>query len=400
MIPTVRIAFDLSLAGAGDFFTLNDPVKGELDNSTFLLAGDVYEDVSEYVRSVSVRRGRSRELTAFTAGQATVVLDNRARLFDPTASASVSPYAPSILPRKEISIAIGSQDLFTGIVEDWDLEYNLNRDATTTAKCTDALTLLADPTLTASTSIVQGSGARVNAVLDDIGWSAAKRRIATGVTTLGADVIAANTKALPYLQSIDLGEGGGLFAAKDGSIEFLERTDSQFPATVIFTDDGSGIPFTNIQIDFGTESLYTQVVVDYVGGSLTATAVQSSIDDYGVVELNTKTLLADSVEAANFAEFYLFRYSTPVFRINGLQVAMNGLSAADQALILGLELGDPVKVIFTPQGIGDPIEQALVVDQIEHSLNPSDHQVRFNFSQTLVGFILDTDKLDEGKLGF
>jgi hypothetical protein len=191
-----------------------------------------------------------------------------------------------------------------------------------------------------------------------------------------------------------------LFAAKDGSIEFLERTDSQFPATVIFTDDGSGIPFSNIQIDFGTESLYTQVVVDYVGGSLTASAVQSSIDDYGVVELNTKTLLADSVEAANFAEFYLFRYSTPVLRINGLQVDVNGLSAANQALILGLELGDPVKVIFTPQGIGDPIEQALVVDQIEHSLNPSDHQVKFNFSQTLVGFILDTDKLDEGKLGF
>lgn len=400
MIPRVRIAFDLSLAGAGNFLTLNDPVKGILDGTTYRLAGEVYEDVSADVRSVSVRRGRSRELTAFTAGQATVVLDNRARLYDPTASASVSPYGPSILPRKEITIDIDGLDLFTGIVEDWDLEYELNRDATTTAKCTDALTLIADPTLTPGTSVQQGSGARVNAVLNDIGWSAAKRRIATGVTTVGADVIADNTNALSYLQTIDLGEGGALFAAKDGSIEFLERTDSQLPPTVIFRDDGAGVPFSNISIDYGTESLYTQVVVDYVGGSLTATAPVASITAYGVVEFTAKTLLANIAEATNFAEFYLFRYSTPVFRINGLQVSMNGLSPANQALILGLELGDPVKVIFTPQGIGDPIEQALVVDQIEHSLSPSDHQVKFNFSQTLTGFILDLDLLDEGRLGF
>lgn len=598
MIPRVRIAFDLSLAGAGNFLTLNDPLKGVLDGTTYRLAGEVYEDVSADVRSVSVRRGRSRELTAFTAGQATVVLDNRARLYDPTnmptvaartnlvtnpsfevntagwsavtgnctiarittdaqfgaaclqlsfnsssvsgdgtgvnnipvtaglqyaysvylkvdtgstynydivvawmnsggsdisytatgativagtgwvrvsalgtapvgavtarivvrrltgvGTASVlkvdavvfeqsatlnpyfdgtskdgsiqtitqawngtpnastsrityyvtgtgSPYAPSILPRKAIAIEVGGESVFTGVVEDWDLEYNLNRDATTTAKCTDALTLLADPTLTASTSTIQGSGSRVNTVLDDIDWSAAKRRIATGVTTLGADVIPVNTNALAYLQSIDLGEGGALFVAKDGSVEFLERTDSQLPPTVIFTDDGTGVPFTNIEIDFGTESLFTQVLVDYVGGSLTATAPASSITAYGVVEFTAKTLLANVSEATNFAEFYLFRYSTPQFRINGLQVAMNGLSPANQALILGLELGDPVRVVFTPQGIGDPIEQALVVDQIEHSLSPSDHQVKFNFSQTLTGFILDLDRLDEARLGF
>ena len=118
MTPTVLIAFDLSLAGAGNFFTLDDAVKGELDNATFTLAGDVYEDVSDDVRSVSVRRGRSRELTAFTAGQASVVLDNRARLYDPTAGTAVSPYGPSILPRKAIFIKVGGQALFTGVVED------------------------------------------------------------------------------------------------------------------------------------------------------------------------------------------------------------------------------------------------------------------------------------------
>jgi len=79
---------------------------------------------------------------------------------------------------------------------------------------------------------------------------------------------------------------------------------------------------------------------------------------------------------------------------------MNGLSAAQQLQVLALELGDPVGVVFTPQGIGDPIERTVVVDQIEHNITPADHLVRFNFSQTLTGFILDLDRLDEGRLGF
>ena len=53
----VRIAFDLAAGGVGDFFTLNDPTKGALNNATFKLAGDILEDVTDDVRSVTVRRG-------------------------------------------------------------------------------------------------------------------------------------------------------------------------------------------------------------------------------------------------------------------------------------------------------------------------------------------------------
>jgi hypothetical protein len=400
MQPTVRIAFDLSLAGAGNFFTLDDTTKGELDNATFLLAGEVFEDVSDDVRSVSVRRGRSRELTAFTAGQASVVLDNRARLYDPTAGTAVSPYAPSILPRKALSIEVGGQALFTGIVEDWDLQFSLDGDATTTAKGTDGFTLLAGETITAGTATAQASGARVSAILTDVSWPIGKRRIDTGVASLGADVIAENTTALSYLQTIDVSEGGALFIAKDGSVEFLERTASQGATVMSFTDDGTGVPFSDISLEFGTESLFTQVSVEYVGGTAVATAGSTVLGNYGLIELNIKTLLADSGEADDIADFYLFRYSEPQVRIDQLEVRMNGLSAAQQLQVLDLELGDPVDIVFTPQGVGSPIERVVVVDQIEHNITPADHNVRINFSQTLTGFTLDLDRLDEGRLGF
>ncbi len=400
MIPTVRIAFDLSLAGAGDFFTLDNPTRGQLNNTGFKLAGDVYEDVSGDVRSVSVRRGRSRELTAFTAGQASVVLDNRARLYDPTAGTATSPYGPSILPRKAIAIEVGGQALFTGTVEDWDLQFSLDGDAITTAKSTDGFTLLSSETITPGTATPGGSGARVESVLDEILWPIAKRRIATGVASLGADVVADNVKALTYLQTIDVSEGGALFVAKDGSIEFIERTASQGATVMSFTDDGVGVPFSDISLEFGTESLFTQVSVEYVGGTAIATAGTAVINNYGLSELTVKTLLADSGEADDIAGFYLFRYSEPQVRIDQLEVRMNGLTQAQQLQVLDLELGDAVDVVFTPQGIGDPIERVVVVDQIEHNITPADHVVRLNFSQTLTGFTLDLDRLDEGRLSF
>jgi hypothetical protein len=400
MRPTVRIAFDLSLAGAGNFFTLDDPTRGELDGVGFTLAGDVYEDVSDDVRSVSVRRGRSRELTAFTAGQASVVLDNRARLYDPTAGTAVTPYGPSILPRKAIAIEVGGQALFTGIVEDWDLQFSLDGDAITTAKSTDGFTLLAGETITAGTATPQGSGARVAAVLDDVDWPTAKRRIDTGVASLGADVVGDNVTALSYLQTIDVSEGGALFIAKDGSLEFLERVASQAAPVVTFTDDGTGVPFSDISLEFGTESLFTQVTVEYVGGTAVATAGSTVLGNYGLTELNVKTLLADSDEADAIADFYLFRYSEPQVRVDQLEVRMNGLTQSQQLQVLDLELGDPVDIVFTPQGIGDPIERTVVVDQIEHNITPADHVVRLNFSQTLTGFTLDQDQLDQGRLGF
>jgi len=48
-------------------------------------------DVTAFVRSVSIRRGRSRELDRFSTGTATVVFNNEDRRFDPLYSAG--PYS-------------------------------------------------------------------------------------------------------------------------------------------------------------------------------------------------------------------------------------------------------------------------------------------------------------------
>ena len=84
MTLRAQIAFDLSLTTGVNFFTLDDVDKGVLDNTEYVLGGDALVDVTQYLRSVQVDRGRSRTLEKFTAGQCNITLDNRTRIFDPT----------------------------------------------------------------------------------------------------------------------------------------------------------------------------------------------------------------------------------------------------------------------------------------------------------------------------
>ncbi len=102
MATRVQIAFDLSATAGVNFFTLDDDDKGVLDNTAYLLGGDVLIDVTSFVRDFNVKRGRSTTLAKFTAGQANVTLDNRTRIFDPTFATGT--YFGQILPRKQIVI--------------------------------------------------------------------------------------------------------------------------------------------------------------------------------------------------------------------------------------------------------------------------------------------------------
>jgi hypothetical protein len=403
MSTQVRVAFDLSLAGAGNYFTIGDtPLGGTATPGALPLAGDVLTDVTDYVRSVSIRRGRSKFTDRFDSGQASFVLDNRTRLFDPSAGTAVSPYGPSMLPRKAVDITTDGQLRFTGQVEDFNLEYSLGGDSTTTFTCSDGFALLARRVLTEGTATAQLSGARVNAVLDDpnVDWPSARRSIDAGQTTLGANVVSANTDVLGYLATVQASEPGAVFINKAGQVEFRDRAALQTPSGVVFADDGSGVPFRAISREVGTELLYTQVTIPYVGGTATATNT-SALTDYGLSELNQQTFMASGTDAQDLADYWSGLYAAPTDRISGLEVMVTSLSATHKGQVLSLEIGDVVTVRFTPNGIGAAIEQDLGIESIEDEITPESHVVRFNLSKRTTNvFIIGYTNLGEGVLGF
>jgi hypothetical protein len=111
-------------------------------------------DVTDYVREVTVRRGRSDEFQEFDAGTATITLDNRDRRFDPLNTSS--PYSPNVVPRRGIRITalntVGgtttSFRVFRGFVEGWPVSItDAGFDSTVTVECVDIMGLLAQEEL-------------------------------------------------------------------------------------------------------------------------------------------------------------------------------------------------------------------------------------------------------------
>jgi hypothetical protein len=409
----VRIAFDLAAGGVGDFFTLDDPVKGELDDGPFGLAGDILEDVTDDVRSITVRRGRSRELERYQAGAATVSLDNSGRKYDPAAGTAVTPFGASMRPRKAVQITTAGQPVFNGVVDDWDLDYSLQGDHLASVKVTDGFVFLAGQEIEPHTATAQATGARINAILDraEIAWPPGKRAIDTGSSTLQADAIGGTADpkpvaALPYLQKVDEAEQGALFIGADGSLRFRDRGSLQtFTTDTVFADDGTGIPFTNINAAYGAEELRNRVTVSRLNGG-TATAVDAaSVTAYGAIDFEIRdSLLADDPQAQSLADAIVARYAEPLLRIDDIEVVLDALTPAQVDQVLALELGALVRVLYTPSGIGDPIDQFVRLDSIEHNITAEQHRVRLSFSQgEPPALVLDSATfglLDINTLGF
>jgi hypothetical protein len=412
-VPDTRvlIAFDLAAGGVGDFFTLNDPVQGVLSGGTvtseFPLAGDILQDVTEDVRTVSVRRGRSRALERFDAGAATVSLRNDERKFDPAAGTAVTPFGASMRPRKEVVIQTGGRSVFRGVVEDWDLLYSLQGDHVASVQVADEFAILAGQVLPPFAVSTESSGDRVEAVLDrpSVAWPEGRRDISQGKSTMGTAVIDPDTNVLDYLQQVELSEAGGLFIASDGRIVFRGRDDFQQDTDFTFADNGLGVPFQDIAISYGIEEMRNRVSVTLAGDGGTATAMNTaSVVEYGPIDFSLSDSLVSTIgQAQNIADYLANTFGEPQVRVDSLAVNLAGLNGPQTGRVLGLELGDVVRVLFTPSGIGDQIEQVAVVDSIEHSIQPQQHTIRFGLSEARIGFTLDSLELgvlDVNKLGF
>jgi hypothetical protein len=405
MTIRAQIAFDLSYTTGVNFFTLDDTDKGVLDNTQYVLGGDALIDVTQYLRSVQVDRGRSRTLEKFTAGQANISLDNRTRIFDPTYAAG--PYYGQILPRKQIVIDEDGEEIFSGFVEDWNFDYPAGGfDAVASVSASDGFTILAQQTMTGGTFTAQLSGSRVSAVLDQAGWSTVKRDIGPGQSTLDADKVSATTNVLSYLQLVETSEFGALFIGRQGALTFRDRAELQAFTTGI-TFGPTGIPYRDISVVWGTEEMKNTVSVTFTaGGTVAGTALTedtASQAAYGVIDQTIATILSSSVEASALSSWLVGLYSQPQYRVDTLTVSLDGISAGQKASVLDLELGDVVTVGFTPSSIGSAISQIVSIDKISHQALPDRHDVTFTLSEALAAFILDNATfgvLDDDILGF
>jgi hypothetical protein len=401
---TVEIGFDLSSQG-GPFFTLDDPVAGVLDNTQFLLGGTLFYDVTDYVISINTDRGKSRELDRYDAGSLEVVFDNTTRVFDPLYT--LSPYYGQIVPHREIRIQSNGTAVFYGLIDDWNLNYNPSGDNQAVALASDGFTLLATQTLAAHTAIPQLTGARINAVLNrpEVNWPSSSRNIDIGTINLQGDQVSDGTGALTYLQIVEQTEGGSFFIDKSGNATFQDTLSGPSSSNlVVLTDDGTGIPFSNVAVVYGSEFLYNRVVITRAGGTPQIVDDTDSQISYGISSYNLQGLLFNSdLDALALANSLLGEYSEPEYRFDSITVQMSELSLEQQNDLLALDLSNQIEVKFTPNNIGSQIVKYGEIIGINHRIGIFVHELTFKLTTLdFAEFVLDDvvfGLLDTGRLG-
>jgi hypothetical protein len=398
-VQKVEIGFDILSSGLGPYFILDDPIKGKLNNTEYLLAGTLFFDVTDLVQSVAIQRGKNRQLDQFDSGLANIVFNNNDRTFDP--EYALSPYAGQIVPKRQIRISSGGIVQFVGLVDDWNLSYEPNGDSTAAAACSDATSSFATQTIASFTNIVQKSGERINAILSlpEINWPVDLRDVDTGLMELGADTVPDNTNALTYLRLVERSEPGAFFIGKSGNVIFRDRIAAPTSGGVVLADDGSGIRYQSLRVQYGSELLANEVVVGSDVTLTEATALDlNSIDTYGIFNLTrTGLLINDAADVVELAEFYSNKYSQPEYRFESVDILLDELTAQEQSDLLGLEIGDVVEIKFTPNGIAPAISKYAEIIRIDNSIDLDNHIMSLGFS-TLDFALLVLDDAQFGKL--
>jgi len=385
-VPTYQVLVGFqTTTGFGTPFQLDDAYYGVLDTAgRGTLGGIAYADLTSLVLSINIKRGRNRQLDQFNAGTAQVVFNNNSRILDPLNTSSI--YYPYVLPRSPIIIYANGTPIYTGFVEDWDLDYQNANQGRMFARCVDAFGTLANQQLNAFTPSAETSGVRVSTVLDrpEINYQGS-RSIGTGSSTLGAYAVTQDTNVLNYLQQVNTSEQGFLYTAADGSLTFKGRSSVLNPVSgASFTTNGTGIPYMTLVNQYGSELLYNYIVTQSPAGASQTSSDSTSIALYQTQNYNLLNLLnSTTTEVASLGSYLLGKYRNPVLRFTGVSCQLAALTSAQWSTIFAIDLTSIVTV-QKDYSTGTPTteSQTLITSGIEHRIVPGSHIVSYTFEST------------------
>jgi len=377
--PTLLIELDTNGWLIGP--SLDDPLTAQLDSAVLGPVPPTFAyDISPYFRGGDTHRGAQRELQRVEAGTATLTLNNRDSRFTPFNVAS--PYYPNVLPMRRIRIRAvwdaNTYPIYYGFVEGWPVSFN-DTDTTTQVNLVDGFKVLS-LVFVSGDFPEQSSGARVQAILDTVGWLAAETDIDVGVTTVPA-VTLENVSALEHLQQIEHAEAGRFFIGRDGKAVFRDRTAQVNPDFTdrTWADDGSGMSYRDVVIVCDDELILNDVHLTREGGAEQVVSDLSSQNQYGIrSSAETGIQLSDDTQVLDRADVTLLRYSQPVQRL--AQLVDDAMQHEQWDRVLARELNDYALAIETRTATA----QVSTIEGISHSWPASEWWVTLDMSPTVV----------------
>jgi hypothetical protein len=382
-------------------FRLDDSLKGVLGNTTYKLGpGTDFVDLSEYVQSITYRRGRRRTVDQFGAGTMTVIVDDQLAggILNPLDDGS--PYYDTtddyftLEPGRKVRLSRDGEYLFIGTITVYDYKYQLAGNDQVSIQCADDFYLLSQAKLDTFNVSAETSGERLESLLDlpevDL-FDPVERDIATGTVNLGHDnsyTVPAGTVALAYANQINqTAEGGRLFMTRNGVFKFEERIGSTLSGPVAqFSNDGIETPYNDLTVEFdGSDVVNRATVIALDGKNATATDT-ASVTDYGYRTLViNNSLLVDQAQIDDFADYLLFPFPEPIF--TSIQSAFPACTNLQRDAIAELDIGDTIEITALLPGQGSNYVQESAIEGIEATIDfRRGHSVRLYTSNTTIVF--------------
>lgn len=367
--------------------------------------GETWVDVSAYVRSVETSRKFSRDLRSWSAGSASVVLDNMDGRFSPDNLAG--PYAPGgitgIRPGRPMRISVIYASvtywLFYGYstswAEAWVSHGPRKGDAVMTVSGKDEWGRLAKAKGYAVGAVGAGElfGQRISRVLDAAGMSA-PRDIDLGSNTMQATTL--SDAPLTELGITAASEGGSVWIEADGTFvarrkyALVEDTRSTVPQAVFGDGGGAEIPWVDISVAPVTDDMIINIATyKRVGGTdqrytdPTSCALYGDCDDPGS---NTDNLICETdAQTYSLAQWTVATNKDPEVRIDQLLIKPRCNPTVLMPLVFGLKMRDLIEVIIRPpSSTSHTMTRSCFISGISVKISKADIEVRFDTSTASV----------------
>lgn len=391
-----------------DAFTLDDDLKGELNNTEYVLNGvSQYASVMDGTIALTAKRGRQNTGDQFAYGTMSFTLNDTYAdgVFNPFDT--TSPYydpandQPGLAPLRQVRFSrydslIVKKYLWVGYIVNYDYTFTLGGLDTVTVNCADFSYQLGQTFLAEWNVTEELSSARFNALLNlpEVAYTGS-RSIETGVATLGgtaAYTVANGTSAAGYANKINEAEQGRIFVDREGTITFQKRIGTTLGVPVAeFHDDGTEIGYSAIDIAFQADTVVNRASIQHAGATSPQVAEDLVSQAAYLVQTQsiTDSLLHNDAAALTLAEYLIS--PDPDARFNFLGTEFIGTPALDQDTLALLDVGDLINIQKSITTSAGPTQfaQNLTIEGLEHRLTLSaGHAVTYFTAPTTIVYEL------------
>jgi hypothetical protein len=210
----------------------------------------------------------------------------------------------------------------------------------------------------------------------------------------------------PYTSSAstayEVAWSGDVYASQSGLLTSVSSAITA-PTVLTFADansqgtaygNGTGIPFTDLEVVYASEQLYNKVQVVGVNATAvvedTASQLLYGLRGYG----QTDNLTTSTTKPAEIAAAFLGEFRLPEYRANQLTIALESLGSAVQTSVLGIEIRDVVRVCFQPSAQGGVVDKYYQVLGVNANVDVERDAVTLNLaSLDNLSFRLDSPYL-------